>query len=198
MAASKTSVFYKRFIDDGFGVWIGSLEELEAFAQHTNSIRQNIKVNLQYSTESIEFLDALVKIENGHINTDLFVKPTDKQLYLRKNSYHPPNTNKSLAYGLGVRIRRICEKEKDYTKHRAALTTQLRNRGNSGAFIENQLQKIDTLGRSKLLAHSTGTKEETDRVPLVQTYSNLLPNVHDIVYKPLNVLLSIREDGESF
>ena len=150
MAASKTPVFYKRFIDDGFGVWIGSLEELEAFAQHANSIHQNIKVDLQYSTESIEFLDTLVKIENGHIYTDLFVKSTDKQLYLRNNSCHPPSTKKSLAYGFGFRIRRICEKEEDYTKHRAALKTQLRKHGYSGAFIENQLQKVDTLDRSKL------------------------------------------------
>ena len=46
--------------------------------------------------------------------TDLFVKPTDKQLYLTSDSNYPPNTKKSLAYGLGLRIRRICEKGTDY------------------------------------------------------------------------------------
>lgn len=189
MAAEKIPVFYKRFIDDGFGVWTGSVEDLQSFARHANSIHPNIKVDLRYNAHSIEFLDTMVKLENGHVYTDLYVKPTDKQLYLRKNSCHPPNTKKSLAYGLGLRIRRICEKEEDYQKHRADLKSQLRKRGYSGAFIENQLQKVDRLDRSELLTQSRDRKRRADdRVPLVVTYSNLLPNVHDIVFKHMHVL----------
>jgi hypothetical protein len=183
-------IFYKRFIDDGFGVGTGSEEELMKFAHHANTIHKNIKVELRYSRSQIEFLDTLVKVEDGHIYTDLYVKPSDKQLYLKDSSCHPPSTKKGLAYGLGLRIKRICEKEADYLKHRSNLKKQLRIRGYSGKTIETQLQKVDKLERPTLL-QTKKTRRNTkamERVPLVVTYSNLLPNMHTIVRKHLGVL----------
>ena len=104
MAAYKVPAFYKRFIDDVFGIWIGTAPELEAFTIHANSIHENIQVDLRYSPHTIVFLDTTVRMRNGHIYTDLYVKPTDKQLYIRKDSCHPPSSKRSLAYGLGLRI----------------------------------------------------------------------------------------------
>ena len=82
-------VFYKRFDEDGFGVWTGTETELKEFAAFANTIHKNIIVDLGYHKRQIEFLDTLVKIENGHIDTDLYIKPTDKQLYLNSLSNHP-------------------------------------------------------------------------------------------------------------
>ena len=143
--ARVTPLFYKRFIDDGFGVWTGSKEELKEFAVFANIIHGNIKVELRYDPKQTEFLDTLVKIEDGHIYTDLYIKPADKQLYLNSSSCHHSNTKKGLAYGLGLRIKRICEKEEDYRKHRQDLKIQLRRRGYSGKLIESQLGKVDKL-----------------------------------------------------
>ena len=106
-----------------------------------------IQVELRYDRKKIEFLDTLVKLENGHVYTDLYAKPSDKQLYLNSSSNHPPNTKKGLAYGLGLRIRIICEKESDYLQHRQELKLQLRRRGYSGKLIETQLRKVDKLDR---------------------------------------------------
>ena len=102
-----------------------------------------MKVELRYHKRQTEFLDTLVKIENGHICTDFYIKPTDKQLYLNSLSNHPPNTKKGLAYGIGFRIRKICEKDEDYIRHRRNLKVLLRKRSYSGKSIESQLQKID-------------------------------------------------------
>ena len=82
--------FYKRFLDDGFGVWTGTETELKEFAAFANTIHKNIKVELRYHKRQIDFLDTLVKIENGHIYTDLYIEPTDKQLYLNSSSNQPP------------------------------------------------------------------------------------------------------------
>ena len=180
--------FYKRFIDDGFGIWTGSIEELKQFTDHANSIHENIQVELRYDQKQIEFLDTLVKIENGHIYTDLYVKPTDKQLYLTSSSCHPSSTKKGLAYGLGLRIRRICEKESDYQRHRKELKNQLRKRGYSGNLIEEQLKKVDVQDRSELLKVNRKEDKNSKRVPLVVTYSNLLPDIQHITKKHLDVL----------
>ena len=143
--------FYKRFIDDGFGIWLGSTKALEKFADYANSIHRNIKIELRWDAHKIEFLDTSVKLKGGVIFTDLYKKPTDKQLYIQSNSCHPNQTKKALAYGLGLRLKRICKKEEDYTKHRKQLKHQLRKRGYSGHHIENQLQRVDKLDREKLL-----------------------------------------------
>ena len=179
--------FYKRFIDDGFGLWTGSVDTLEKFAEYANGIHRNIKIELRYSREKIEFLDTWVHMENGRIYTSLYRKPTDKQLYLHKTSNHPPSTKSGLAYGLGLRLRRICEKQKDYQVHRRELKVQLRKRGYSGKDIEKQLHKVDTLKREDLLSVKSKEKKE-DRVPLVLTFSRHLPDIHKIVRKHLPVL----------
>ena len=99
-------------------------------------------VELRYDPKQIVFLDTLVKLEDGHIYTDLYIKPTDKQLYLNSSSCHPSNTKKGLAYGFGLRMKRIYEKEEGYKKHRQDLKIQLRRRGYSGKLIESQLGKV--------------------------------------------------------
>ena len=86
-----------------------------------------------------------------------------------------------------MRIRRICEKEKDYVRHRQELKLQLRRRGYSGKLIEAQLQKVDKLDRNELLEVKRQDKSAR-RVPLVVTFSNLLPDMHRVVRKHMNVL----------
>ena len=184
---SASPYLYKRFIDDGFGIWTEGEKELKLFAQHANSIHPSIQVELRYDRKKIEFLDTLVKLENGHVYTDLYVKPSDKQLYLNSSSNHPPNTKKGLAYGLGLRIRRICEKESDYLQHRQELKLQLRRRGYSGKLIEMQLRKVDKLDRDELLGMKRQDKN-AKRVPLVVTFSNLLPDMHSVIRKHMDVL----------
>ena len=182
-------VFYKRFIDDGFGFWAGSVESLEEFARFANAIHPNIKVELRYSKSKLEFLDTLVILEEGRVYTDLYKKPMDKQLYLRHDSCHPPSTKRGLAYGLGLRIRRICERECDYQRHRGELKMQLRRRGYSSKAVESQLRKVDHQTRDTLLhPRNDKRKDRSKRVPLVLTYSNVLPDVHTIVRKHMGVL----------
>ncbi|XP_053394169.1 uncharacterized protein LOC128555550 [Mercenaria mercenaria] len=190
-------LFYKRFIDDGFGLWTGGEESLRNFARHANSIHKDIQVELRYSPAKIEFLDTWVILENGKVYTSLYKKPTDKQLYLHKSSNHPPNTKSGLAYGLGLRLKRICEKEQDYQKHRTELKQQLRRRGYSGKEVERQLTKVDTLDREDLLQKQT-KKGKDKRVPLVLTYTKQLPNIHSIVRKHMNILYRSEKMMEVF
>ena len=181
-------LFYKRFIDDGFGVWVEGLDSLKDFAQFANSIHPNIKIEFRWSEDKIEFLDTYVIKDKGHIYTTLYKKPTDKQLYLRKDSCHPAHTKKALAYGLALRLKRICKKERDYKEHRCALKKQLRKRGYSSREIEHQFNRVDNMNRNELLQVSK-IKTESDRVPLVTTYSRRLPDIANILRKHHRTLL---------
>ena len=153
-------MFYKRYIDDGFGIWTRSLQSLQEFARYANNIHRSIQIELHYSQEKIEFLDTWVKLENGRVYTDLYKRPSDKQLYLKKSSCHPYHTKTGLADGLALRIRLICEKDEDYSRHRKKLKVQPKKRGYAGKFVERQLQSVDNQKKEAFSATYTQVREE--------------------------------------
>ena len=67
MMADKITAIYKRLIYDGFDIWIGNVKELKELAAYANKVPQNIKIELGYSRERIEFLDTWIIIEVGHV-----------------------------------------------------------------------------------------------------------------------------------
>ena len=81
--------FYKRYIDDGFGIRTGTLRYLQDFPRDANNIHSSIQIVLRYSQEKIEFLDTWVKRKNGRVYIDLYKKPSDKQLYLKQKLLPP-------------------------------------------------------------------------------------------------------------
>ena len=94
-----------------------------------NRIHPGIQLELRYSTDKIKFLDVLATIRDRSLTTDLFTKPTDKHLYLRRDSAHPESTKKAITHGLDVRAKRICSDETSYHRHRHSIKSQLKQRG---------------------------------------------------------------------
>ena len=108
-------------------------------------------------------------------------------MYLHVTSNHPNSVKNAIPYGLGIRAKRICSEAKDYELRREEITEHLQKRGYSRNTVENQLSKVDSLDRTSLLKYNT-RKQNTDRVPLVVTYSYGLPNIHNILSKNLKIL----------
>ena len=187
---------YYRYIDDIWGVWNYGEEKLLEFVRIANEIHPNIKLELRYSKQTIEFLDVQISIENGHFKTDLFTKETDRHLYLHKSSNHPWKTKEAIPYGLGLRLKRICSTEESYKTRRNELKTHLTKRGYKNNELEKQLTKADALDRKELLKYNT--KKSNDRVPLVLTYSDALPNVHNIVRQRITTLHNSERMREVF
>jgi len=185
--SEKQPLAYFRFVDDVWGLWTHGIEALKTFHAQGNEINPRIKLELRYSSEKLEFLDTMTSIQNGHIQTDLHTKPTDKHLYLHMDSSHPESTKKAIPYGLGVRAKRICSEEVDYRRHRQAVKAQLVNRGYDGAFVETELIKVDIKKREELLREKTSSKRNK-RIPLVITFSRALPKIGRIIRRHLHTL----------
>ena len=80
-------LLWKRYIDDVFGLFKGTEQEFESFVYWLNSLMTGVvKFTSKISYSHVEFLDLMIKIENGKLNTDLFIKPSNLQLYLNYNS----------------------------------------------------------------------------------------------------------------
>ena len=177
---------YWRFVDDVWGLWTHGEDTLDTFVDTANTIHPRIQVELRSSKNSIEFLDVKTIIDNGYIKTDLFTKDTDKHQYLHISSNHPKNVKDSIPFGLGIRLKRIGSETSDYEKRKKELHGHLRKRGYKSKSIVKQFDKVDELTREDLLKYNQ--PKQNERVPLVMTYSDALPNIHAILHKHMNIL----------
>ncbi|XP_052212148.1 uncharacterized protein LOC127831197 [Dreissena polymorpha] len=166
--SNKHPIAYFRFVDDAWGLLTHGLEALKTFHAFASKIHPRIQLELRFSTEQLEFLDTMTSIRTGGLFSDLYTKPTDRHLYLHKDSSHTESTKKAIPYGLGVRLKRICSEETDYKKHRDEIKEQLLKRGYNGQFVETELKKVDSKKREDLLRKNVSSKS-TSRGPDVST-----------------------------
>ena len=68
----------------------------------------------------IPFLDTMVSLKDGYLDTDLYKKETDRNQYLLPSSCHVKQTTTAIPYSLSLRIVRICRdpenREKQFFK----------------------------------------------------------------------------------
>ena len=124
---------------------------------------------------------------------------TWKQIYLRKtpiSSNHPNTEKEYIPYGLGLRVKRICSDQNDYQKRKRDLKGNVKKRGYSSNLIDKQFQRVDELEREDFLKYNQ--PKQSDRVSLVLTYTDALPNIHTILRKHLDTLYNSEEMKQVF
>ena len=95
-------IFLKRFVDDGAGGWMGTRNDLVIWLNDINNRLEHFDLSITYNIATVfefnEFLDVKYRFNNGVVETDLFVKPTDAHRYLNYRSHHPKHVFKSVVY----------------------------------------------------------------------------------------------------
>ena len=122
-----------RFIDD-FAIIAKSVEEANIILQVLNSIDPLIKITGAISTTSCVFLDLnLYKgprfNTSGHLDLDVFQKPSNKFLFLPYGSYHHQHIFKGWVHGYIARLRLNCTDDDIYNLRRQQFYQQLQARG---------------------------------------------------------------------
>ena len=168
------SLLWRRFIDDIFFLWTHGRAKLEQFYQQCNLFDPNIKFEQIVSDKSIFFLDVLVILKDGKIETDLYSKPTDTHQYLNWTSCHPRHTKASIPYSQVLRLRRICSKKEYFDNRTRDLHKILLERGYKNKLVEESIMSARRITREEALVAKT-TNRVTNRVPLVVTYNPAIP-----------------------
>ena len=102
---------------------------------------------------------------NGRLETDLYVKPTDKHQYLLKSSCHPSHTKQCIPFSMALRLRRICSTDEFFnTPYREDINTP-----------QDAIENVRQIPRSTAL--ETSIKDESHRIPFVITFNPALPNI---------------------
>ena len=100
-----------RYRDDIFDIWKLGYDKLMEFTDFLNNLYPTIKFTLVFSEKSINVLDLKLTLENGFIQTDVYSKPTDNQIYLHPKSVHPAHCMKAIPFGVASRLRRNCSSD---------------------------------------------------------------------------------------
>ncbi|XP_074828142.1 uncharacterized protein LOC141998984 [Natator depressus] len=174
-----TPLLYLSYIDDIFIIWTHGKEALEEFHHDFNNFHPTINLSLVQSTQEIHFLDTTMLINDGHINTTLYQKPTDRYSYLHASSFHPDHTTRSIVYSQALRYNRICSNPSDRDRHLQDLYQAFLQLQYPPVEVKKQIDRARRVPRSHLLQDRPN--KENNRTPLAVTFSPQLKPLQRII-----------------
>ena len=100
-------LFWRRFIDDILGLWLGTKREFSLFVAALNGCTgpYGIRFGDSQVGKSVCYLDTQLSCGRmNKIDYRLFKKPTDARLYLKTDSFHPEHVFKSVIISQMIRV----------------------------------------------------------------------------------------------
>ena len=99
---SANLLYFKRFIHDIFGIWIGTTEDQwnEFCTDNDNFGILMWDIKQQRCSQSMNFLDLTLTIEGSRVISRTFQKTLNLYLYVPPYSAHPPGVLKGTPFGL--------------------------------------------------------------------------------------------------
>ena len=165
-------IFY-RYIDDIFGIFLGTEEELQAYHEGLNSIHPDLQFTLEHSREKLPFLDTMVYFDDeGGPQTTVFYKPSNTHQYLHYMSSHHPNLKKSLPFSQALRIKRIVSEEPKLEEALQEMTGFFKARGYDNRCLNSALERVGKLNRNHLLTRKV--RDNHNRIIFPLLYSPAL------------------------
>ena len=167
-------LWFKRFIDDIFGIFKGSISQFREFENQLNRLSNNYGIQLDKGVigKSVDFLDVNVSIDsNNIIRTKIFRKPTDSRNYLHFYSYHNHHTFKGIVYSQMLRVIRLTSEANDQIIALEEMMDDFRRRGYPGNLLSYNREKVLNLDRNDLL-QANGNRvndNSTEEVAILST-----------------------------
>ena len=164
-----TPLEWIRFLDDIFAIWCHGEATLIRFLHHMNKLHTTIKFEYEYSTKTVHFLDTRIYVnEQNKLESDVYIKPTDKTMLLHNTSFHPNTCKQGVIYSQALRYRRIITDDNILRNQLEKLKIILMTRGYKTDTIDNAFGKATQHTQKELLyndkPNKTGTRP-TFRVP---------------------------------
>ena len=173
--------FYRRFIDDGIGIWIpcdDPVDDAIRWSEFQSDVNSFGKLTWEFSqrTTSVDFLDLTITIkDNGRISLCLYEKAMNLYLYLPPHSAHPPGVLKGLITGRVRKIWQVTSELEDRHRLLRLLFTRLCARGYDSNWLRPLF--IDALQR-------VASKSMTPPVPTIVLVKDADPLFLHVKYHP--------------
>ena len=176
---------WKWYIDDIFIIWTGSATQLQTFMSKINTVHRTIKFTHEHSDTELTFLDVTVYkgpefSSTGTLDVKTHIKPTNKQLYIHRNSYHPKCVKTAIPKGETLRYLHTNTQEATYKQITAKLKSKLIERGYKANEINKVLREYPFENRAQLTTH-TRTKPNEPPLVLPVKFSQICDEIRDIL-----------------
>ncbi len=173
--------FWKRFIDDGFGIWRGNKRTFIAFVKklnsETNKYGINFPINEMQFGKSVNYLDITLYIDtNNKIQYRSYSKPTDAKRYLQPSSYHPRNVFNSVPYSQMIRTIEHNSTEEDRKRETEELMINLEKSG----YKKESLEKIEEKVKNRQNNEETND-DNTDTLTFPIHYFDQLDSFKEVL-----------------
>ena len=172
-------ILWKRFIDDVFMLFSGSKADCDKLANWCNNIMPGvIKLKCNFSETNLEFLDLRIMIVDGKLETELFVKPTNLQLFLDYESNHPTHCKDAIIYSQALRVIERCSLPGSAESHLESLRGKFLSRKYPENIVDQQFSRAKKKGRKDLIFQKRKEKEKDDKIRLIFTHNSNNPPLH--------------------
>ncbi|KAL3790505.1 hypothetical protein ACHAWO_010636 [Cyclotella atomus] len=143
--------YFKRFIDDMFGIWIGNTtNHWSAFCNDVNNFGElTWDIFDQKLSSSVDFLDLTLIIRGNKIVSRTFQKKMNLYLYIPPTSAHPAGCIKGTVFGLIRRYYAQNTFQRDFVHFVKLLYRRLLLRGWDRTFMRNLILEACTCAKSK-------------------------------------------------
>ena len=182
-------VYYRRYIDDGFGAWVpnpavDNAARLTLFHQRmqsfgvehdfflSNPALRPLEWTFSALAPTAVFLDLTISIDNGCVSTKIYEKDLNLYLYIPPHSCHSKGVIKGVIFGMVHRAKTLCTHSCDRTLFLSRCYHRLIARGYTSATIrpifKNAIRTLLDPPPSQQLqdADSNSSSEEPTTRPL--------------------------------
>ena len=169
-----------------FVVYDGTTSEFETYMAEINLLYDTIKFTHEASFEEVSFLDTTVYKgprfnSTGILDIKTHVKPTNKQLYVHADSYHPTGCKTGIVTGEALRYLRTNSQEETFKEWMSKHKLNLRARGYKPSKFNEILSSITHDKRVSSLESKSKQASGSD-LTFVNTYNDETPDVRKIIY----------------
>ena len=148
-------IFYKRFIDDVFGIWLphpNAEINKRLWDEFTKSMNNYPGLTWEFNppSDKVDFMDLTISIHKGKITTSLIEKPLNLHLYIPPHSAHQPGLLPGIVHSTLFQIFTLCSDPNDQIlrtkvflngyKHEATKVTKL----NPSSSKQSPMRKLTT------------------------------------------------------
>ena len=159
-----------------------------------NSLDDKLKFTLVVGGDSLTFLDLLLRLINGRLETTVYSKPTDSHLYLHATSCHKKASIEGIQKGVALRLRRICSRDEDFDLKSKEYIAYLVGRGHDPKVVHRNFsdvrkiprdvaraKKVRASGKNRIVFSTMFSPHGPDISGIIKTHQHLLqlktPNV---------------------
>jgi len=134
---------YIRYIDDIFGIWNHSEDELNNFLNIMNNLHPNIKFTIEKPDSEgwLNFLRMSLKINNLQIDRKSYRKQSSKSIFLHADSHHSELMKRNVIINEFKNIDMICSNEVFFNESSELFKSLLLENGYTLELINSLLNK---------------------------------------------------------